>query len=79
MEVKTYFKIGENWYGKKMKIRVQFITGNYVNHIYEYNHDELYDKCIYHLKTLKSWENDGYYSCSSNIPGFALPYVRQVK
>ena len=41
MEVKTYFKIAKNWYGKKMKIRVQFNTGNYVNNIYEYDHDEL--------------------------------------
>ncbi len=79
MEVKTYFKIAKNWYGKKMKIRVQFNTGNYVNNIYEYDHDELYEICISYLEDLDCWKNDDCYSSSKNIPGFALPFVKQIK
>jgi len=81
MEVKTYFKIGKNWYGKKMKIRVQFNTGNYVNNIYEYDHDELYKnkECMNHLMSLPCWKRAGYYASSKNIPSFALPFVKQIK
>ena len=78
IELKSYFKIAKNWYRKNKIIEVRFKRGVYQNNIYRYDHDKVYDRTLYHLKQLPCWDNDGYYSSSSNIPGFAIDYVTKI-
>jgi hypothetical protein len=74
-ETRTYFKISENWYGEAKFITVKFKTGKYQDEIFCYDHDYIYDQTLSYLKTLPCWGNDGYYSNSRNIPGWAKEHL----
>jgi hypothetical protein len=73
----TYFKIDQRWYGEKIKITVNFITGNYTEETFYYDHDFVYDKVLSHLETLNCWADYSCYSNTRNIPGFAELYVTE--
>ena len=77
-ELKTNFKISENWYGQGKKIRVEFNGGIHQHYSFLYDHDDVYEKTLNHLKTLSCWSNYGYYSSSTNIPSWAKDYIKQV-
>jgi len=68
------FKISQNWYGQGMIITVRFSNGK----IYQYNHDEVFDKTILHYGNIDCWERYGYYSSSKNIPARVLPFVTEI-
>jgi hypothetical protein len=74
----TYFKLDKRWYGQKRVVQVNFIRGSYQKQAYVYDHDFVYDNTVDHLNTLNCWENDGYYSSSSNIPGWAKDFVQKI-
>ena len=78
MELKTYFKISKNWYGEGKKIRVEFNRGIHQHYSFLYDHDDVYEKTLNHLKSLSCWSNDEYYSSSTNIPSWAKDYIKQV-
>lgn len=73
----TYFKLDKRWYGQKRVVQVNFIRGSYQKQAYVYDHDFVYDNTVDHLNTLNCWENNGYYSSSSNIPGWAKDFVQK--
>lgn len=74
----TYFKLDKRWYGQKRVVQVKFIRGSYQKQAYVYDHDFVYDNTVDHLNTLNCWENDGYYSSSTNIPGWAKAFVQKI-
>ena len=78
----TYFQLNENLYGRKVKIKVTFNNnGKHHGNIYQYDHDDLYDKTIYHYGTLACWENHGQFLNRNNIPGEAMQtgLVKRIK
>lgn len=74
-DVKSYFKIAKNWFGKGLVIQVKFKKGKYQDETYVYDHDEMYNATLDHLNTLSCWDKDGYYSSSKNIPSWAENYL----
>jgi len=78
-DTRSYFKIAENWYGQGMIIKVEFNRGGYQNYSFIYEHDEVYDNTINHLRTLNCWRNNNCYSSSTNIPGWATDYVKRIE
>ena len=74
-DIKSYFKIAKNWYGKGLVIKVKFKRGPHQGQTYIYDHDKMHDATLHHLKTLSCWDKDGYYSSSNNIPGWAENYL----
>ena len=77
-KLKSNFKISESDYGQGKIFSVRFKKGPYSNSIYRYNHDEVYDAVIPHLKTLNCWEKYAYYVSSRNIPKWAAGFVEEV-
>ncbi|WP_299164221.1 hypothetical protein [uncultured Eudoraea sp.] len=75
----SHYKISEKDYGKGLVIRVKFKRGKYQSSIFEYDHDYTYEKVIDHLKTLSCWEKYSSYYNTSNIPGFAKKYVKNIE
>ena len=78
----AYFQISENLYGQNEVIKVTFNNnGAHHGEIYVYNHDDLYDKVIYHYGTLDCWENYGEYTSNNNIPRVAIDtgLVKRIK
>ena len=69
----AYFQISNNLYGQNEVIKVTF-NNNRAHHgeTYIYNHDDLYDKTIHHLRTLPVWETMGIYTSNNNIPRWAM-------
>ena len=69
----AYFQISNNLYAQNEVIKVTF-NNNRAHHgkTYIYNHDDLYDKTIHHLRTLPVWEREGIFTSSNNIPGWAM-------
>jgi hypothetical protein len=53
--------------------------GGYQNYSFIYEHDEVYDNTINHLRTLNCWRNNNFYSSSTNIPGWATDYVKRIE
>ena len=78
-DTRSYFRIAENWYGQGMIIKVEFNRGGYQNYSFIYEHDEVYDNTINHLRTLNCWRNNNFYSSSTNIPGWATDYVKRIE
>ena len=76
-EVRSYFKVAKNWYGKGQIITVRFKAGIYQDKTYIYDHDKMYDQTLSYLNKLPCWDQDGYYSNSRNIPGWAKDYLIQ--
>jgi hypothetical protein len=77
-EIKSYFKIDKKWYGQNKVITVKFKKGNYVDKIYKYDHDKVYDQTITHLKEMYCWKKNGSYSSTNNIPAFAINLVTEI-
>ena len=57
-----------------MIITVKFRNGR----IFQYDHDEVYDKTIMHYGNLNCWEKYGCYTSSKNIPARVLPFVSEI-
>jgi hypothetical protein len=74
-DTRSYFRISENWYGQGMIIKVKFNRGIHQDYSFIYNHDEVYDNTINHLRTLKCWKNDNSYSSTTSIPSWAQLYI----
>tara|TARA_B110001469_G_C9520572_1_gene259131 strand:+ start:548 stop:808 length:261 start_codon:yes stop_codon:yes gene_type:complete len=78
----TYFQLSEILYGRKVKIKVTFNNnGAHHGNIYQYDHDDLYDKTIYHYGTLACWEDYREYIRINNIPRVAMKtgLVKRIK
>ena len=74
-DTRNYFKISKNWYGQGMIIKVKFNRGIHQDYSFIYNHDEVYDNTINHLRTLMCWKNDNSYSSATSIPSWAKLYI----
>ena len=74
-DTRSYFRISENSYGQGMIIKVKFNKGIHQDYSFIYNHDEVYDNTINHLRTLMCWKNDNSYSSATSIPSWAKLYI----
>jgi len=77
IRIRANFRVAESDYGEGQIFLVRFNRGNYTDSTYRYNHDEVYDAAIAHLKTLACWKNYAYYVNSSNIPQWAEEFVKE--
>ena len=69
----TYFQLSENLYSKNEVIKVTFNNnGAHHGETYIYNHNDLFDETINHLRTLPVWKRTGIYTSSNNIPTWAI-------
>ena len=69
----AYFQISENLYGENEVIKVTFNNnGAHHGETYVYDHDDLYDKTIYHYGTKDCWVNHGQFLNRNNIPREAI-------
>jgi len=68
----NYFIVSEAMYNKNHIIQVDFNRGPHDGTTYVYNHDELYDRTLDHLLTLKCWKDYEQYTSNTNIPRWAL-------
>ena len=78
----AYFQISENLYEENEVIKVTFNNkGAHHGETYIYDHDDLYNKTIHHLRTLPVWERKGIFTSSNNIPGWAMKtgLVKRIK
>jgi len=78
----AYFQISENLLGENRVIEVTFNNGRaHHGETYVYDHDDLHDKSIHHLRTLPVWEGEGIFTSSNNIPGWAMQtgLVKRIK
>lgn len=70
------FKIKKSWIGEGYIIHATFSRGNMQGRSVVYNHDEIYEYAKGHLNGLDSFHDTGVNSNSSNVPGYARPYVQ---
>lgn len=70
------FKIQKSWIGEGYIIHATFSRGKMHGRSVVYNHDEIYEYAKVHLNGLDSFHDTGVNSNSSNVPGYARPYVQ---